>query len=120
LECKSTNNVVHKESQRRKKDTSRLKKIQKVALPNDPPSSVCSKGQQSKLEDLEQVNIRYQQENYWGQLYGSGSFPSASYVNPTYVDPSAAPVPSPPPFMPQPPPSIPPSYGFDNFTSWMF
>jgi hypothetical protein len=36
------------------------------------------------------------------------------------MDPSAAHMPPPPPFMPQPPRSVPPLYGFDDFTSWMF
>jgi hypothetical protein len=111
--CKSTNDVVHKERQRRKKDTLRLKKIQEASCPHDPPSPIGSEGQQSDPENLEQLNARYQQEYYWGQLYGSGSFPSASYVNPTFVDPSAAPMPPPPPFMQQPPSNAPPSYGFD-------
>ena len=64
------------------------------------------------------MNARNQQEDYWGQLYGSGTL---SYVNPTFVDSSAAPfVSQPPQFAPSPPPTAPPSYGFDDFTSWMF
>ena len=58
------------------------------------------------------MNARYQQEDYMGQLYGSGT---TSYVNPTFVDPSSA------PFMPhaaQYP--QPPSYGFDAFSARMF
>ncbi|RLM69514.1 Reverse transcriptase (RNA-dependent DNA polymerase), putative [Panicum miliaceum] len=117
--CKPTNDVVHKERQRRKKDILRLKKMQEVTLPNDPPAPIGSEGQQIEPEDLEQQNARYQQEDYWGQLYVSGSVPSTTFVN-TYVDPSAAPfVPPPPPFMNQPPPSVPPPYGFDAFSSWM-
>jgi hypothetical protein len=118
--CKSINDVVHKERQRRKKDTLRLKKIQEVALPNDPPSLIGSEGQQSEPENLEQLNTRYQQEDYWEQLYGSGSFPSASYVNPTYVDPSAAPMPPPPPFMPQHPPYDPNVTSAEGLGSWIF
>jgi hypothetical protein len=91
--CKPTNDVVHKERQRRKKDSLRLKKMQEVALPNDRPSPIGSEGQQSDPENLEKLNARYQQEDYWGQLYGSGSFTSVSYANPTYVDPSTAPMP---------------------------
>ena len=53
------------------------------------------------------MGVRYQQEDYWGQLYGSNAYPSQK-------DPSAA------QFAPPPPPSAPPSYGFDNFSSWMF
>jgi hypothetical protein len=79
--------------------------MQEVALPNDPPSPIGSEGQQSEPD---------QQEDYWGQLYGSGSVPSTTFVNPTYIDPSTS------PFVPQPPPSVPPSYGFDDFTFWMF
>ena len=111
--CKSTNDVVHKERERRKKDTLRLKKLQEAMLPNDPPSPIGSEGQQSEPETMEQMNARYQQEDYWGQLYGSGT---TSYVNPTFVDPSTA------PFMPQAPqfPPPPPSYGFDAFGAWMF
>jgi hypothetical protein len=73
----------------------------------DPPY-IC------EPDNLEQLNTRYHQEDYWGQLYGSGSVPSTTFVNPTYIDPSTS------PFVPQPPPSVPPSYGFDGFTSWMF
>ncbi|RLM91199.1 hypothetical protein C2845_PM08G16750 [Panicum miliaceum] len=98
--CKSTNDVIHKERQRRKKDILRLKKMQEVTLPNDAPSPIGSEGQQSEPGNLEQLNTRYQQEDYWGQLYSSGSFLSNFYVNPTYVDPSTAPMPLPPPFMP--------------------
>jgi hypothetical protein len=118
--CKFTNDVLHKERQRRKKDTLRLKKIQEASYPHDPPSPIGSEGQQSDPENLEQLNTRYQQEDYWGQLYGNGSFPSAFYVNSTFVDPSTAPMPPPPPFLQQPPSNAPPSYGFDNFTFWMF
>jgi len=97
--CKSTNDVVHKERERRKKDTLRLKKLQEAMLPNDPPSPIGSEGQQSEPESMEQMNARYQQEDYWGQLYGSGT---TSLVNPTQF----------------PPP--PPSYGFDAYGAWMF
>ena len=45
------------------------------------------------------MNARYQQEYYWGQLYGSGI---TFYVNPAFVDPSTA------PFMPQAPQFPPP------------
>ena len=81
-------------------------------LPDDPPSPIGSEGQQSEPETMEQMNARYQQEDYWGQLYESGT---TSYVNPTVVDPSTA-------FMPQAPqfPPPPPSYGFDAFGAWMF
>ncbi|RLN08104.1 hypothetical protein C2845_PM11G27140 [Panicum miliaceum] len=51
--CKSTNDVVHKERQRRKKDTLRFKKMPEVTLPNDPPSPIGSEKQQSEPEDLE-------------------------------------------------------------------
>ena len=68
-------------------------------LPNDPPSPIGSEGQQSEPESMEQMNARYQQEDFWGQLYGSGT---TSLVNPTQF----------------PPP--PPSYGFDAFGAWMF
>jgi hypothetical protein len=44
---------------RRKKNTLRLKKMQEVALPNDPPSPIGSEGQQSEPENLEQLNTRY-------------------------------------------------------------
>ena len=71
--CKSINDVVHKERERRKKDTLRLKKLQEAMLPNDPPSPIGSEGQQSEPETMEQMNARYQQEDYWGQLYGSGT-----------------------------------------------
>jgi hypothetical protein len=69
--CKSTNDVVRKERERRKKDTLRLKKIQEASYPNDPPP-IGSEGQQSDPENLEQLNARYQQDDYWGQLYGNG------------------------------------------------
>jgi hypothetical protein len=82
--CKSTNDVVHKERERRKKDTLRLKKMQEAMWPNDPPSPIGSVGQQSEPETMEQMNAGYQQEDYWGQLYGSRT---TSYVNPTFVDP---------------------------------
>jgi len=62
--CKSTNDVVHKERERRKKDTLRLKKLQEAMLPNDPPSPIGSEGQQSEPETMEQMNARYQQEDY--------------------------------------------------------
>ena len=69
-------------------------------------------------ESMEQMNARYQQEDYWGQLYGSGT---TSYVNPTFADPSTAPfMPQAPQFPPPPPPYVAPSYGFDAFGSWMF
>ena len=77
----------------------RLKKLQEAMFPNDPPSPIGSKGQQSEPETIEQMNARYQQEDYWGQLYGSGT---TSLVNPTQF----------------PPP--PPSYGFDAYGAWMF
>ena len=48
---------------------------------------------------MEQMNARYQQEDYWVQLYGSCT---TSYVNPTLFDPSTA------PFMPQTPQFPPP------------
>ena len=64
--CKSTNDVVHKERQRRKKDTLRLKKMQETMLSNDPLSPIGSEGQQSEPENLEQSNARYQQKDYWG------------------------------------------------------
>jgi len=105
--CKSTHDVMHKERQRRKKDTLRLKKIQETMLPNDPPSPVGSEGQQSEPENLEQMSARYQQEDYWGQLYGSNAYPSQ-------VDPSAA------WFAPPPPSSAPPTYGLNDLSSWMF
>ena len=76
----------------------RLKKLQEAMLPNDPPSPIGSEGQQSEPESMEQMNARYQQEDYWGQLYGSGT---TSLVNPTQFPP-------------------PPSYGFDAFGAWMF
>jgi len=96
----------------------RLKKLQEAMLPNDPPSPIGSEGQQSEPETMEQMNARYQQENFWGQLYGSGT---TSYVNPTFVDPSTAPfMPQAPQFPPPPPPYVAPSYGFDAFGAWMF
>jgi hypothetical protein len=42
--CKSTNDMVRKERERRKKDTLGLKKIQEVSCPNDPPSPIGSEG----------------------------------------------------------------------------
>jgi hypothetical protein len=47
--CKSTSDVVHKEREKRKKDTIRLKKMQAVLLPNDPPSPPCSDEVQRSL-----------------------------------------------------------------------
>jgi hypothetical protein len=55
--CKPINDVVHKERQRRKKDTLRLKKMQEVALPNDPSSPTGSEGQLSVGEYRKQEFI---------------------------------------------------------------
>jgi len=96
--CKFTNDVVHKERERRKKDFD-AKEIARIHVANDPPSPIGSEGQQSEPETMEQMNARYQHEDYWGQLYGSGTI---SYVNPTFVNSSTA------PFMPQVPQFPPP------------
>jgi hypothetical protein len=113
--CEYTNDAVHKERERRKKDTLRLKKLQEAMLPNDPPSPIGLEGQQSEPETVEKMNARYQQEDYWGQFYGSGT---TSYVNPTFVDTSTTPfMPQAPQFPPPPPPYVPPQYGFDDLGS---
>ena len=81
-------------------------------------SPIGSERQQSEPETMKQMNARYQQEDYWGQLYGSGT---TSYVNPTVVYPSTAPfVLHAAQFPPPPPPYVAPSYGFDAFGAWMF
>jgi hypothetical protein len=46
--CKSTNDVVHKERERRKKGNLRLKKIQEANCPNDSPSPAGSEGHLSE------------------------------------------------------------------------
>ena len=52
--CKSTSDVVHKEREKRKKDTIRLKKMQAVLLPNDPPSPLGSDEVPEEPESLRQ------------------------------------------------------------------
>ena len=92
--------------------------MQETMLSNDPLSPIGSEGQQSEPENLEQSNARYQQKDYWGQLYGSGT---TSYVNPTFVDPSSISfMPQTTQFAPPPPPVVPPQYGFNDFGSQMF
>lgn len=48
--CDTINVREHKERQRRKKDTLRLKKLQAKLTPDDPPSPIGSEGQESEPE----------------------------------------------------------------------
>lgn len=61
----------HKERQRRKKYTLRLKKLLEKLTPGDPPSPIGSEGQESEPEIVAQQwkNGNGQQENLYDLLF---------------------------------------------------
>jgi hypothetical protein len=100
--CNTINVREHKERQRRKKDTLRLKKLQAKLTPDDPPSSIGSGGQESEPETTAQQWEHAQQANYFDQFFspqapsvpsylGGGSFDHFSLM--IYGEPTMPPPP---------------------------